>query len=45
MAGTPQTLLTVALKDVGVPDATIRENIKARLATLADLETLFCLGA
>jgi predicted GNAT family acetyltransferase len=40
MVGTPQTLMTVALKDVGVPEATIRENIRARLATNADLEIL-----
>lgn len=40
MTGSPQTLMTAALKDVGVPEATIRENISARLATMADLEIL-----
>jgi predicted GNAT family acetyltransferase len=40
LVGSPQTLMTIALKNVGVAEAAIRENIHGRLATKADLEII-----
>ncbi|TAL02030.1 MAG: hypothetical protein EPO08_08230 [Rhodospirillaceae bacterium] len=40
MVGTPQVLMTLDLGKLAVPEAAIRENVRARLATMADLETL-----
>jgi predicted GNAT family acetyltransferase len=38
--GTPQVLMTLELAKLGVPEAVIRENVRGRLAAVADIETL-----
>jgi predicted GNAT family acetyltransferase len=40
LSGTPQVMMTIAIKDTAVPEAVIRENVRGRLAVEADLETL-----
>jgi len=40
MSGSPQIMMTVETKNIAVPEAAIRENVRGRLAVEADLETL-----
>jgi len=40
MVGTPQMLMTADLAKLSVPEAVIRENVRGRIATMADIEAL-----